>query len=616
MPRRFGRYEVQREIGEGAMGRVYRCFDPLMKRIVAVKTVKKEFLTRETRDEYLRRFRREAQAAGRLSHPGIVSVYDVGDDFFVMEYLEGSTLQLILRERGRIAPDDAIAILTPLAEALDYAHRSGIVHRDIKPGNVFVCADGRPKIMDFGVAHLESSVATASGHFFGSPSYMAPEQVSGAEVTNSADLFSFAVLAYEVITGRRPFEGDSITAVMYRVVNEDPPPPRQWDFDLPASYDAIFKRALSKAPADRYPDAGALVGALQLKDIETELAALTDSTPPTPSVPHVPSTGSVPLPPLSPGEETADLRSHPGARPRRGWMGLLLLGLAVILALAGGATHWFRPPTAAIAPPPPVSVRPAYATFRVEAEPPGARVWVDDADVGPAPVLIPVPGGRHRVRVAIEGYAPAELSLDITAGTAPPPLRFVLEPVTVRLSVTSEPAGATVRVDGKSIGMAPLPAAVVPPGRHDVRVEKKGYASYAQRIDGAAGETVEINARLARLSAAPQPLPLPSPSPQWIPYEGALVAFDASVSPPKKISGSTPPYPDEARRVNLLGTVKVEMVVNERGEPTDIRVVESAGDILDRAVVNTLRTWRYEPAMKSGVKVKVRWSYQHNYVKQ
>jgi TonB family protein len=261
-------------------------------------------------------------------------------------------------------------------------------------------------------------------------------------------------------------------------------------------------------------------------------------------------------------------------------------------------------------------VRPGYATFRVEAEPSGARVWVDDADVGPAPVVLPVPGGRHTVRVAVDGYAPAELSLDITAGTAPPPLRFVLEPVTVRLSVTSDPIGAAVRVDGKSIGTAPLPAAVVPPGRHELRVEKKGYVPFVQRIEGAAGETVEVNARLARLSTAPEPLPLPSPSSQWVPSEGALVTFDASVSPPRKISGNAPPYPDEARKVNLLGTVKVDMVVNERGEPTDLRVVESAGDILDRAVVNAVRNWRYEPAMKGGVKVKVRWSYQHSYVRQ
>jgi TonB family protein len=611
-PRKFGRYVVEQEIGDGAMGRVYRCSDPSMKRLVAVKTVKQEYLTRETAEDYLGRFRREAQAAGRLSHPHIVGIYDVGETYFVMEYLEGTTLQALLAARGKLPLDEALGLLTPLADALDYAHRSSIVHRDIKPANIMVLDDGRPKLMDFGVARLESSVATASGHFFGSPSYMAPEQVSGNEVTNRADLFSFAVLAYEIITGRRPFEGDSITAVMYRVVNEDAPAPRQWDFDLPASYDAIFGRALSKAPEDRYPDAASLVAALQLKDIDSELEALTELVPPAVPSPPVPSTGSVVMPPGA--EETADLRGDPlitgpGARARRkSWA--WLAGAALIL-LAAASIYLRDAPIEAVAPP----VPPGPATFRVEAEPPGASVWVDEVDVGQAPIALPVSGGRHKVRVAVDGYAPAELSLDIIAGTAPPPLRFVLEPVTVRLSVTSDPRGATVFVDGKSIGVAPIATAAVPPGRHEVRIEKTGFAPSIQRIDGAPGEAVELTARLARRSEAQGPL-LPMPSPEWIPYEGALVAFDGSVSPPRKISGNTPLYPDEARRISLLGRVKIEMIVSEKGEPTDIRVVESAGEILDRAVVDAVRTWRYEPAMKSGVKVKVHWSYQHSYVKQ
>ena len=612
-PRRFGRYVVEQEIGDGAMGRVYRCSDPLMKRLVAVKTVKQEYLTRETAEDYLRRFRREAQAAGRLSHPHIVSIFDVGETYFVMEYLEGTTLQAVLAGREKLALDEALGLLTPLGDALDYAHRSSIVHRDIKPANIMVLDDGRPKLMDFGVARLESSVATASGHFFGSPSYMAPEQISGAEVTNRADLFSFAVLAYEVITGRRPFEGDSITAVMYRVVNEPAPPPRQWDFDLPASYDAIFRRALSKAPADRYPDAASLVAALQLKDIDSELEALTEYVAPEAPVPQVPSTGSVLMPPAA--VETTDLRDDPAAAgrgtraPRTTWR--WLAGAALLALAAAAATYLREAPVEGIAPR--AHLPAGLSTFRVEAEPSGARVWVDEVDVGEAPIAFPVAGGRHKVRVAVGGYAPAELSLDIAAGTAPAPLRFVLEPVNVLLSVTSVPNGATVRVDGVTIGVAPIDTATIPPGRHEVRVEKSGFAPYIQRIEGAAGEAVEVKGRLTRLTAG---RPSPAPAPEWIPSEGTLVAFDGSVSPPRKISGNPPPYPDEARRVNLLGTVKVEMIVTETGEPTDLRVVGSAGEILDRAVVNAVRTWRYEPATRSGVKVKVHWSYQHSYVKQ
>jgi serine/threonine-protein kinase len=410
-PKRFGRYEVQREIGEGAMGRVYRCFDPMMKRIVAVKTVKKEFLTRDTREEYLRRFRREAQAAGRLSHPNIVSVFDVGEDYFVMEYLEGSPLQVILRDRGQIPVDEAVRILTPLADALDYAHRSGIVHRDIKPGNVFVLADGRPKLMDFGVAHLESSSMTAQGHFFGSPSYMAPEQVSGGQVAAAADLFSLGVVAYEMLTGHRPFEGASITAIMYRVVNEDAPAPRQWDFDLPPVFDDIFKRALGKSPAERYPDAAALVRALEKREFvpvsDEVLAHLEETLSPSEARALAAATSGGALTPVPPevlgALETTDLQSAlgpVGARtraPRRRGPALVAAGLA-----AGLIALYVARGSAPDPPPPPLPSRPGG--LRIETDPPGAAVSLDGQSAGLSPVArLNVRPGVHMVRVARDG---------------------------------------------------------------------------------------------------------------------------------------------------------------------------------------------------------------------
>jgi serine/threonine-protein kinase len=599
LPRRFGRYLVEAEIGDGAMGRVYRCSDPLMKRLVAVKTVKSEHLTSETAEDYLRRFRREAQAAGRLSHPNSVGIYDVGETWFVMEYLEGTTLQQLLGRRGKLPLDEALGLFGPLADALDHAHRSGIVHRDIKPGNVMVLDDGRPKLMDFGVARLESSVATASGHFFGSPSYMAPEQVSGGEVTFRSDLFSFAVLAYEALTGRRPFEGESITAVMYKVVHEEPPPPRQWDVALPPSYDAIFRKALAKAPEQRYPNAAALVAALSEKDLDDELAALTEAPPPAAAAGPPPDSLYV--------VETADLGVDTAGRRRRAGTTWTWAGAAVLAAsLVAGGVYLRRPAVESAAATP--------ATFRVEAEPAGARVWLDEVDVGRAPVALPVSGGRHKVRVAIDGYAPAELSMEVVPGTAPPPLRFVLEPITMRLGVTSEPPGATVRVDGRPLGESPLSAATLPIGMHEVRIEKRGYVPYIHSLEGSPGETVEVSAVLTPVSSRRgRPTPEASPSPVT---EGALVAYDGTVTAPTRTAGNPPEYPPEARRLNLLGTVKVEMIVDETGQPTNLRVVESAGEILDHAVVDAVRSWRYEPARKDGVKVKLRWSYQHNYVKQ
>jgi eukaryotic-like serine/threonine-protein kinase len=169
-PAGVGRYEVIEEIGDGAMGRVWRGFDPLIGRAVAIKTVKSEYLTRDTREEYLQRFRREARAAGLLSHPHIVSLYDVGDDYFVMELLEGSTLADLIRKQGHLTVEHALELLEPVADAIDYAHRAGVIHRDIKPANIMVQTDGHPKLMDFGVARLETSIVTEPGHFFGSPS--------------------------------------------------------------------------------------------------------------------------------------------------------------------------------------------------------------------------------------------------------------------------------------------------------------------------------------------------------------------------------------------------------------------------------------------------------------
>lgn len=608
-PKRFGRYEVQREIGEGAMGRVYRCFDPMMKRIVAVKTVKKEFLTRETRDEYLRRFRREAQAAGRLAHPSIVSVFDVGEDYFVMEYLEGSTLQVILHDRGQIPADEAIRTLSPLADALDYAHRSGVVHRDIKPGNVFVQADGRPKLMDFGVAHLESSAMTAQGHFFGSPSYMAPEQVSGGQVAAGADLFSLGVVAYEMITGHRPFEGASITAIMYRVVNEDPPPPRQWDFDLPPIFDEIFRRALSKTPTDRFPDATSLVRALEKREFVAPaaqaLADLEETLSPSAATARTLAAAGgsrTPVPPAALGAlETHDLQSARAqdtskTRPLHRRRRALALGgvVAGLLALYVGRGSEPAPP------PPPLPA--VLGILRIETEPAGAAVWFDGAPVAdPTPITLRrVQPGPHMVRVTADGYAPANLTLVTRPGEPLPPLRFVMEPLTAKLRVHSEPANAVVRVDGQPVGTTPIESLDLEPGRHEVRLERRGYVTANQAIEGRAGQTAEVSLRLERERAGPVPM---TTAPV---REGDLVPLDASVIPPQRVKGESPPYPEEARRFRLQGSVTVDMLVDEEGRVQDPHVIESASEVLDRAVLNAVRLWRYEPARKNGVKVRVR----------
>jgi serine/threonine-protein kinase len=619
LPLTFGRYEVQEEIGDGAMGRVYRCLDPLMKRTVAVKTVKSEYLTRDTADEYLRRFRREAQAAGQLSHPNIVSIFDVGEDYFVMEYLEGATLQRILNVRRKLGLDEALALLAPMAEALDYAHRSRIVHRDVKPANIMVLHDGRPKLMDFGVAFLASSLATAAGAIFGSPSYMAPEQIAGHEVTHRADLFAFAVVAYEVITGQRPFQGDSITAIIYRVVNEEAPPPRKWDGDLPAVYDDIFRCALRKQPNDRYPDATSLVTALQMREFDAALLVAFPHHEPPPS-PAPASDLLVPPGGVDPAVDSsalrnAELETHAlgdeitvppfwrGRAPTWALAAVLLAALGVAAWLAGGRES--TTPTAAVAP----------AAFQIESEPTGATVWLDDSSRGTSPVSLPdLQPGRHKIRVEAPGYAPAELSLEIPPGAPPPPLRFVMEPVAARIAVTSDPPSARVQIDGRAVGATPLEAMPIPPGRHRVQVDKPGFTPFSREVVTKMGEGLDVKATLAPLPAGTglptPPTTLPS---TWV-AEGDLVSLEPGVKPPQKISGEPAAYPEIARRMGMLGTVGVEMIVNERGQPQDLRISVSAGQLLDRAVLDAISTWRFEPATKNGVKVKVRWFQRQSFV--
>jgi len=620
LPKKFGRYEVLAEIGDGAMGRVYRAFDPLVRRPVAIKTVKSEHLSKDSAEEYLKRFRREAQAAGGLSHPHIVSVFDVGEDYFVMELLEGVTLQQLVKEKGRLEPVEALRILAPVADALDYAHRAGIVHRDIKPANIMVLPDGRPKLMDFGVAHLEESVMTAAGQFLGSPSYMAPEQMTSGEATAKGDLFSLAVVAYEVLTGQKPFPGENITSVMYKVIHEVPPPPRTWNLELPPRYDDVFATALAKLPADRYATANAFTAALDLKELDVAMTGALDelvaSPPPTDTGPL--SGQQVQPRPLDTQSGmitgTIDKILPPPAAPRRR-LGLGLGLAAVLLVVAGGVVLSLRRgPQAAPGAgegATPSSLAPTRPSLRIETDPDEAMVFVDGQEAGRTPISIAdVAVGSHQVRVTSEGYAPTELSLDVVEGKEPAPLRFVLQPVSARLVVRSEPEGATIRISGKKQGATPLEGFWLPPGSHEVRLELKGFKTFVQKLEAKAGEAVTVNAHLESEKKAAKPAPAPSATPL---VEGALVELGPDVTPPKRISGTIARYPDEARRAKKSGTVTVEMLVNEKGEPSELKVVESAGDILDKAVLEAVGTWRFEPAQKQGVKVKVRVQARHTF---
>ena len=611
---RFGRYEIQQEIGEGAMGRVFKAWDPLVRRVVAIKTIRREFLTQETQEEYLRRFRREAQAAGRLSHPNIVGVYDVGDDYFVMELLEGVSLQDVLAHRGLLPLAEALRILTPVAEAIDYAHHAGVIHRDVKPANIMIPPDGRPKLMDFGVACLPTSVITDSGQSFGSPSYMAPEQIASDDVTTRADLFSFGVVAYEALTGKRPFQGDSITAIIYRIVHEPAPPPRSLNDDLPAHHDDVFHRALAKDPANRFPTAKSFIAALSGEEL------------------ILPTDLLEPIGGKSPTDRSGELTTHMLRRrldgtiddedetPRRRW---LPWAVAAAAMLAIGAELLFLGRSS----PPPLAVtRPAGPAasegLRIETRPEGATVWLDGRPAGNAPLAIQeVAPGMHQLRVAREGFAPAELTFEVAQGTTPPPLRFVMAPLLAPAEIYSDPDAAAVSVDGRAAGLTPIEKLSLSAGAHEIRVERKGFVPSVRRVEARPGEKLVIQAQLDPAPVAPSaavpteasPLPLTLALTPRTVTEGDLVELDGTVTPPRRLSGDLAPYPKDARRLNLKGTVEVEMTVDENGVPKNARVLRGAGAILDEAVIEAVYKLRFEPAVKDGKRVKVVQTYTQTF---
>jgi serine/threonine protein kinase len=256
---RVGRYEIVAELGRGAMGAVYAAKDPKIDRLVAIKTIC--LLGQEPQDEseYRERFFLEAQAAGRLSHPGIVTIFDVGEEpesrepYIVMEYVAGQSLSKLLgRENGKLPAGVVLRLAQELAEALHYAHAQGVVHRDIKPANILVTREGRAKIADFGIAKLNMAHMTLPGEVLGSPAYMAPEQLRGEGVDSRSDLFSLGVVLYTMLTGFLPFQGNSATTVCFKVVNRDPVPVSAFDAELPPELDQIVRRAMAKEPSERY----------------------------------------------------------------------------------------------------------------------------------------------------------------------------------------------------------------------------------------------------------------------------------------------------------------------------------------------------------------------------
>ncbi len=271
LPASIGRYEIRGELGRGMMGIVYEAHDPALGRDIALKAIELAFsVTAEEREAFEKRFLTEARVAAALSHPGIVVVHDVGRDaqtgtlFMALERLHGRTLDRVIAERGALPWREAIAIIARVARALHHAHAKGVIHRDVKPANVMILPSGELKVMDFGIAKLDTGQLTAAGQFFGTPLYMSPEQARSGKLDARSDQFSLGALLYELLTGRKAFAGESVTQVLLLVVSRDPPPLRLPG--LPESLPYAVARCLAKDPSDRYPDCDAL--AEDLEDLQ------------------------------------------------------------------------------------------------------------------------------------------------------------------------------------------------------------------------------------------------------------------------------------------------------------------------------------------------------------
>lgn len=430
---RIGRYEIVRELGRGAMGVVYLAHDPHLHRQVAVKTCTlPDGITEDLAMQFRERFLREARAAASLSHPGIVTVYDAGQDeatgvsYIAMEYVPGETLKDRLDKGGRQDAAWVFGFGAVLADALHTAHRAGIVHRDIKPANILIReGDGAVKLADFGVARLKTSELTQTGASIGSPGYMSPEQVKGGSLDGRSDLFSLAVVLYEAFCGKRPFRGDDLISLAFSIANDTQVPLARQLQGCPAGLDRFFDQALSKEPGKRFADGTAFREAFQKVGAQRQAAGAERTVVDASTMAMAAAAGRTR--PMGPGGVHHG-EASPGPRPaRRGWLrgasiaavALVVAGIAAAAYLkVGRAASLNRPvaaPQVSQAAPPPAD-RPAAPSSEQPAPQPRREAAAVEVEPVPAPPRIPrIPAN---IQVTVPAGTEIHLSLESGVGSA------------------------------------------------------------------------------------------------------------------------------------------------------------------------------------------------------
>ncbi len=611
---KLGRFQIASVLGQGAMGVVYLANDPDIERPVAIKTVRPEGAGGESLQDLETRFLKEARLAGRLQHPNIVTVYDVGRDhgvcFIAMEYVDGQPLTRYLSAGAELPLSARVGIIRQVAEALGHAHERGVLHRDVKPGNVLVGKDGRVKVTDFGIGKFteaSTSELTRTGHMVGSPAYMSPEQIKGEKLDGRSDLFSLGIVLYELLTGARPFPGDSITTLVYQILHTEPRDPLELRSDLPVSTREVVARLLAKAP-DRRP-ANAQEFVRELKRIEkfqreSELTRRAVSAPPTP-----PTVAALRAPD---GAATGPSASAAGTvptptPPRRSGMPLILGLLAVLVAAsflllrdrqrgmapirAAGPT---RSPAAAMAAPamPEPTAAPAVVPeptlLPTEAAPTAAAT----PKPRPTPRRKPTAAAAESPRVADAGVAvPAPSS---TSNRPANPDAVVATRRAVRF--TSSPDQARLYVDGRYIGIADDwdnrgggKELELPKGIHSVKMELPGYRPFVLEIqvtDESGKDSASIDEELDRFDRmAYERLPAPADRTTG-PVEFVLEPPDATVSEGAKTLGSATSF-GPSSPLELKGPAVHDFVLSAPGYKSKlVRILVAGNAGKDRARIS------------------------------
>ena len=501
LPKKLGKYTITRILGKGAMGIVYEGTDPVIERQVAIKTIHKHLLEGEDGQALRDRFKREAQAAGRLMHHNIVAVYEYGEEqglpFIAMEYVKGRELKEYIAEQSRFEVAQIVDIMSQTLSAMAYVHAASVIHRDLKPANIILLDNGQVKVADFGIARVRDSSMTQIGAVMGTPSYMSPEQFMGQRTDKRADIFSLGVILYRLLTGEMPFPGEGVATIMQKVLNAPVEKPTTYNFDLPKGFDGVIKKALAKRPTDRFSCAEDFLVAIKAaadgtaNDAEeggNEEATLLSMEGNEAQAQETVMAMLEMAYELSPeGQLTHNSRKRIKAKTER--MGLdpgMVDMLDKVVSARFAPTEGAQERTISLASQNTLGTQQKNGVLILTSDPDKATVLVDGEELGQTPLTLPqVKAGSRKILVRTADHFPASRIERVVAGKEKK-IHIILEAQTGRIRANattfSEAYPATFFLDDAMIGRAPLTVEDVSAGPHTYRLEAPGHQGVSGEI--------------------------------------------------------------------------------------------------------------------------------------